>query len=410
MKRMLIFVAFLWTISTFAQNLPVLKRIEGGTAVLGGGYHYAVKDYYMVLLGQDVYYDSLNSRQVVIGEVPQENVQERQVTVASFLLSETEVTNLQYRDFLLDSLLEPAAVKAFKAQLKAIHKDSAAAIRKAWHPIMLQAAAAAILPDTGCWTTDFKYAYNEPLVKHYLWHPAFDQYPVVGVSWEQAKAYCEWLTRVTNQQAAAKGDELQPAYRLPTEAEWEFAARAVEVKGETRLYSYNYPWVGTSMLDAKGQFRANIKTGHGDYVGDNYEYTAPVKSFTPNHNGLYHMAGNVSEWCEDVFIFPQGDLDELAPMPRRIRLFEAADATLPTAAQRVVKGGSWADYHYAALSGSRMGWPQTQGGARIGFRVAQTIVGAPGGKEKRKPMAAAPAQWGEESGGKQQRQPKARPE
>lgn len=379
MRHLLLAIPLLWSSFAFAQTLPELKHIAGGTATMGGyGYNYAIKDYYLVLLGQDQQYSTINDGQVVIGEVPGENVQDRRVTVASFMLAETEVTNLQYREFLLDSLLAPTEVTAFKAKLKKIPRDSAELIRKAWMPIMTLANEAAILPDTNCWASDFKYSYNEPLVRYYLWHHAFDQYPVVGVSWDQAHAYCDWLTRFTNQARLAKGKTELPAYRLPTEAEWEFAARAVEQKDENRVYSCLYPWEGRSMIDKKGNYRANIKTGHGDYIGDNYEYTAPVKTFEPNNNGLYQMAGNVSEWCEDVFIFEQEDVQELnLHRDRNIRLFEAADATLPTVSQRVVKGGSWADMYYAAMSGSRMGWPQTRGGSRIGFRVAQIIAGDP---------------------------------
>jgi formylglycine-generating enzyme len=222
--------------------------------------------------------------------------------------------------------------------------------------------------------TDFVLSSNEPLVKHYFLHPAFDQYPVVGVSWNQAKAYCAWLTREMNQQRVAKDLQPLPSYRLPTEMEWEFAAREFETKADKTVFAYNLPWKSTTMVDEKGQYRANIKTAPGTYIGDNYEYTAPAKSFAPNSKGLYQMAGNVAEWCEDVFRLNLVEEPATEQAPRQIQLFESTNGIVSEEA-RVVKGGSWADFQYAALCGSRMGWPQARGSARIGFRVAMSQIG-----------------------------------
>lgn len=127
-------------------------------------------------------------------------------------------------------------------------------------------------------------------------------------------------------------------------------------------------------MDDKGQFRANIKTGHQEYIGDNYEYTAPVKAFAPNSKGLYEMGGNVSEWCLDVFRLSTDGKQAHEDFQQAYRPSEAA-MEIVEIENRVVKGGSWAEMQYAAMPGSRMGWPQQRGGSRIGFRVAQSQIG-----------------------------------
>jgi formylglycine-generating enzyme len=355
---------------------------------MGGGYQFAIKDYYMVMLGNDDVYAAMNQGQTVIGEVPAQNNPERQVTITDFFLAETEVTNAQYRDFLIDSLLTPEAAAVLRLKLKSPKAGETAGVYTTWAPLVARAGAAALLPDTACWATDFTFAFNGPLVKHYLFHPAFDPYPVVGVSWLQAKAYCSWLTTKVNAQRATKSLAPLPAYRLPTETEWEFAAREYEVKNDRSLYAYNFPWKGESVLDDKGQFRANIKTGPSDYIGDNYEYTAPAKAFQPNSKGLYQMAGNVAEWCEDVFRVNGLPNEGEQVLPSRIRLFEAADQSLKVES-RVVKGGSWAEMYYAAMAGSRMGWPEARGGARIGFRVAMSKIDCACSKKHHCPHAVA---------------------
>lgn len=356
--------------------------IETGTRVLGGGYQFEVKDYYMLLLGGDKKFAEMTNGQVVIGEIPSENNPERQVTVHRFMLSETEITNLQYREFLIDSLLEPSEAAQLRAAIKAGSKNTTEGGRAAWQPLIAKAGAAGLLPDTACWKNDFQYAYNEPLVKHYHWHKAFDHYPVVGVNWNQAQAYCAWLTRTVNDEILRKNPKgiLQPAYRLPTEAEWEYSALPKAPTGDASGSKYIYPWRGAYVIDEKGRYRANIKPRPGSYIDDGYEYTCPVKSFEANENGLYGMAGNVSEWCEDNFVFNSEEKNsEISPMRRPGNSLFAVEEVAPSADSeiRVVKGGSWAEFNYGAMCGSRMPFRQTQGSSRIGFRVAQIIVGSP---------------------------------
>lgn len=359
--------------------------IEGGTRILGGGYQFQVKDYYMLLLGSDPDYAKLNDGQFLIGEVPAPNNPTKQVTVHGFYISKTEVTNLQYREYLIDSLLDPGEAKQFRARIKALSKEPQGNLRTVWQPLIDKAGAAGLLPDTACWKNDFQYAYNEPLVRNYLWHKAFDNYPVVGVSWKQAKDYCAWLTKTVYTEILSKRPEavLPAGFRLPTEMEWEWAALP-KIPANADLESLRkdiYPWQGRYVTDDKGRYRANIKTQPGDYIGDNYEYTCPVDAFAPNDHGLYGMAGNAAEWCEDDFIFRIKEDSYGLNLVRRPggQLFEVVteDRSTSESEMHVVKGGSWAEFSYGAMCGSRMPYPQTQGSSRIGFRIAQIRLGSP---------------------------------
>ena len=163
---------------------------------------------------------------------------------------------------------------------------------------------------------------------------------------------------------------------MPTEIEWEFAARGeMNRKKNTGIENKttsekeeeiktDFPWDAqfSNATHSRGKYFANIKTGPSNYIEDNYEYTAPVKSFPANTFGLFEMAGNVSEWTADVFEFHH------SPETANI-----SPAQIPNDAQnlRVVKGGSWADYKYAAMCGSRTGLDGNKGYARVGFRVAR---------------------------------------
>lgn len=256
----------------------------------------------------------------------------RRVTVASFYMDESEVSNLDYREYLF--------------WLRRVYPEN---------PEKYQTA----LPDTLVWREEL--AYNEPYVNNYLRHPAYGNYPVVGVSWKQADTYSKWRTdRVNEKVLIDKGvitpDEAQsgqnvfttesflaglyqgtegkkpltdaagagrrvrwedglllPNYRLPTEAEWEYAALGLVGNTEDELLSDRklYPWNGSYLRDnskkTKGRMMANFTRGRGDLMGmagslnDNADITAPVMSYQPNDYGLYCMAGNVNEWVYDVY-------------------------------------------------------------------------------------------------------------
>ncbi len=292
---------------------PNLVLIEGGTFTMG-------------FTEQDVTYDYNN--------IP------RRVTVSSFYMDETEVANTDYREYLY--------------WLARVYGES-------YPEVLLQA-----LPDTLVWREEL--AFNEPLVETYFRHPSYDDYPVVGVNWLQANDYCKWRTdRVNEMLLIEKGilnpnpeqqDEdnfntdaylvgqyegdvrkgikdknpnnstgerrvrfedgiMLPAYRLPTEAEWEYAALALlgnqaYAKDERITDRRLYPWNGSGVRNGKrgrfqGKILANFKRGRGDYMGmagqlnDNASITSPVRSFMPNDYGLYNMSGNVNEWTMDVY-------------------------------------------------------------------------------------------------------------
>ena len=304
------------------ETAPGLVEVEGGTFTMGR-------------VADDVMHDWNNTP-------TQQHVQ-------SFYMDETEVTNVMYMEYL--------------DWLKRVYPPT----EENYKNIYVGA-----LPDTLVWRSAL--GYNETMTNNYLRHPAYGEYPVVGVNWIQAVEFSKWRTdrvnesvleqegylkkdaKITDVSAEATfsteaylespsksyggneeivfkgprnkmaGDEeakgvyaqrtsglILPEYRLPTEAEWEYAALALVGIREYNLYrgAKKYPWKGqytrNSKRQSKGDQLANFKQGKGDYGGiagwsdDNADITAPVKSYPPNDFGLYDMAGNVAEWVADVY-------------------------------------------------------------------------------------------------------------
>jgi gliding motility-associated lipoprotein GldJ len=294
------------TLEADQQTGPGLVLIEGGRFTMGQ-------------VQQDVMFDWNNKP--------------RTVTVSSFYMDETEVKNVDYREYLF--------------WLRRVYKDYPEVFRRA-------------LPDTLVWRSPM--GFNDPYVQYYFRHPSYNNYPVVGVSWTKANDFCLWRTDRVNEQILINEGELSPdpnqlneknfntdaylaglyegvvnqlreslnpdmterrtnfedgvllpSYRLPTEAEWEFAAYALRGNTvEERIYERRiFPWDGHNVRrgpsKSQGEMMANFVRGRGDLMGvagslnDNGSITTDVKSYWPNDYGLYCMAGNVNEWVQDVY-------------------------------------------------------------------------------------------------------------
>ncbi|ETN93883.1 gliding motility-associated lipoprotein GldK [Zhouia amylolytica] len=215
-----------------------------------------------------------------------------------------------------------------------------------------------IYPDTTVWIKDFSYSYNEPMHNDYFWHDAYGDYPVVGVSWKQAKAFCAWRSKYLNDYNRSKGKQPANQFRLPTEEEWEYAARG-------GIESGKYPWGGPYILNDRGCFMANFKPLRGDYAADEALYTVEAKSYEPNDYGLYNMAGNVSEWTNSSY--DPNAYEYVSTMNPN---------TLDDDNQRkVIRGGSWKDVAYFLQVSTRDYEYQDTARSYIGFRTVQDYMG-----------------------------------
>ena len=215
-----------------------------------------------------------------------------------------------------------------------------------------------VYPDTTAWIRDFAYSYNEPMHNDYFWHEAYGEYPVVGVSWKQANAFCQWRTLNKNAYQKSKGAQPVNRFRLPSEAEWEYAARG-------GLQGATYPWGGPYAKNDRGCFMANFKPLRGDYAADQALYTVEAKSYDPNDFNLYNMAGNVSEWVN-------GSYD-----PASYEYMSTINPNVNDAEnqRKVVRGGSWKDVAYFLQVSSRDYEYADSARSYIGFRTVQDYMG-----------------------------------
>ncbi len=223
-----------------------------------------------------------------------------------------------------------------------------------------------VYPDTLVWVRDFTYSYNEPWTLKYFSHPAFKEYPVVGVTWEQANAFCHWRTMI--KEKFLTENKILPIhpYRLPTEAEWEYAARGGKVNNK-------YPWGSYYTCTQKGCYVANFKPKRGNYVADcNYSTkTMKVGSFDPNSYGLYDMAGNVAEWTSTAYdIAGSGLMHDMNPELQ----YNASENDPPAMKRKVVRGGSWKDVSYFLQVSTRDYEYQDSAKSFIGFRCVMNAI------------------------------------
>ena len=215
-----------------------------------------------------------------------------------------------------------------------------------------------VYPDSLVWVRDFAYSYNEPMAKQYYSHPAFGNYPVVGVTWKQATAFCEWRTHYLNSFLVSKKRATETPFRLPTEAQWEYAARGGRSQSP-------YPWGGPYLRNRKGCLLANFKPGRGNYPEDGGFYTVRADAYWPNDFGLYNMAGNVSEWTSSLYY--EGGYTFQHDMNPDIR-YNAKDQDPPRMKRKVIRGGSWKDVGYFLQTSTRAYEYQDTAKAYIGFR------------------------------------------
>lgn len=264
----------------------------------------------------------------------------KRVTISKFFMDDTEITNNEYRQF-----------------VSAMLTDSVSILGEEY--IMTE-----LYPDTTVWKKDFAYHNGDPMTEYYYSSPAFDTYPVVGVSWKAARYFCDWRSKLLNNYRSSEGEFAVPRFRLPSEAEWEWAARGGHA-------SAKYPWGGPYVANTKGCLLANFKPHRGNYDADGFAYTAPANQFNANDFGLYNMAGNVAEWCLDayadnsmVLTWDMNPNHDNADEPRK-----------------VVKGGSWKDVSYLLETGTRTYEDENAKKSYIGFRCAMDHLGRSSGKE-----------------------------
>lgn len=217
-----------------------------------------------------------------------------------------------------------------------------------------------IYPDTTVWIKDFTYSYNEPLHNDYFSHPAYQDYPVVGVSWNQAVAFCNWRTNFKNGYQRDKGEPNVSRFRLPNEGEWEYAARG-------GIPSGTYPWGSPYLLNDRACFLANFKPLRGDYAVDQAVYTVEAKSYLPNDYNLYNMAGNVAEWTNSSY--NSGGYEYVSSLNPSM--------ALSSEPKKVVRGGSWKDVAYYLRVSSRDYEYSDTARSYIGFRTVQDYLGTP---------------------------------
>ena len=222
-----------------------------------------------------------------------------------------------------------------------------------------------VYPDTLAWMHDYAYSFNEPYTNDYYSHTAYDDYPVVGVSWKQAVAFTKWRTQEMNKFLRANKQQGTPDFRLPTESEWEYAARGGQDLSP-------YPWGGPYTRNNKGCFLANFKPLRGNYVADGGLKTVKVASYNPNGYGLYDMSGNVAEWTSNAF--DESAFSYAHDMNSDYH-YNANDDDHPVLKRKVIRGGSWKDIAYFIQNSTRTYEYQDTAKCYIGFRCAVDFLG-----------------------------------
>jgi len=280
----------------------------------------------------------------------------------AFFISQTEVSNLEYRKFVESCIAKwmkenrpeiaqkykwesPEYVQAVQAWLESSSATAAAsgavtsatvqAPAKNWGELYMRKLdwgkityrGESIYPNTQVWISDFMMSYNEPMRDYYFVHPAYNNYPVVGVSYLQATMYCQWYSDAYGQR---EKDEYQIVYRLPSELEWERAASLVAEKRSKK--SSGSPMNNNFMRNSKGAYIANFRPSANNFGQDGAMYPAPVQSYYTNDAGCYNMQGNVAEWTSTALVYPVGQYTDEG---------------------YIIKGGAWTLPEAACTVGAR---------------------------------------------------------
>lgn len=233
-----------------------------------------------------------------------------------------------------------------------------------------------VYPDTTVWVNDFPNANNEQYMKLYFSSANYNDYPVVGVTWEQAEAFCAWRTNFLMAGMGPQARYIQ-RYRLPTEVEWEYAARGKE--------GNSYPWQGIEAKSQEGCFYANFKPDRGNYTDDGNLITSRVGIYGANSNGLFDMAGNVAELTSTVYT--EAGVDAMADLNPQLS-YNAAKEDPYVLKRKSVRGGSWKDPMSMIRSAWRSWEYQNQPRSYIGFRCVRSKANTtsstnPGSKKKK---------------------------
>ncbi len=279
----------------------------------------------------------------------------------AFFMAKTEVTNGEYRKFVESCIAKwmkenrpeiaqkykwesPEYVQAVQAWLESSSGTAAAsgavtaaavqATAKNWGELYMRKLdwgkityrGESIYPNTQVWISDFMMSYNEPMRDYYFVHSAYNNYPVVGVSYLQATMYCQWYSDANGQ----RKDEYQIVYRLPSELEWERAASVVAEKRSKK--SSGSPVNNNFMRNSKGAYISNFRPSANNFGQDGAMYPAPVQSYYTNDAGCYNMQGNVAEWTSTALVYPVGQYTDEG---------------------YIIKGGAWTLPEAACTVGAR---------------------------------------------------------
>lgn len=409
----------------FKLPLVIAAIILGSISVLSFKEAKFRSDPYMVQIPAGSFYMGPSDEQVDMSMVNRKKL----VSISGFWMDRTEVTNQQYRKFVKyvsDSLKYLAVyaggvnqaedtVKVDWNRALRINTSSKAVIEKLnelllspdnriqgkieidptkliyrYSYVDLRAAAKsskgleqplsnflisqteAVYPDSLVWMRDFSYSYNEPFTRLYFSHPSYNDYPVVGVTWKQAVAFCHWRTNNSNfylDKGNKREEKIDGIYRLPTEAEWEYAAR-----GNSKTNAM-YPWGSPYTRTKEGRLLANFKPGRGDYFGSDAKndniYTSKVQSFPENGYKLYDMAGNVAEWTSSVYY--EGGYNFMGDFSPDLQ-YNAKEGDPISMKRKVTRGGSWKDIAYNIQVSTRNYEYQDTAKSYIGFRCVLSMA------------------------------------